>query len=90
MTWMQRLKHVFGIDSETCERCGAKVKVIASIAAQAVSAHILKHLKQSKPMESRLQVRQPCFAVKAKIDENQPECPPESLLKDKQEGACQD
>ena len=32
----------------------------------------------------------PCFAVQAKTDENQPEFPPESLLKDKKEAECQD
>ena len=31
MTWMRRLKRMFGIDIETCERCGGKVKVIASM-----------------------------------------------------------
>ena len=54
---MQRLKLVFGIDIETCERCGAKVKVIASIEAPAVIAHILKHLKQKEafnPANKRL------------------------------------
>ena len=35
MMWMQRLKRVFGIDIETCERCGVKVKVIVSFAVQA-------------------------------------------------------
>ena len=30
MTWMQRLKPVFGISIETCERCGGKIKIIAS------------------------------------------------------------
>ena len=46
MTWMQRLKRVFDIDIETCERCGGHVKVIASIEDPAVIEHILKHLKQ--------------------------------------------
>ena len=45
MTWMQRLKRVFNIDIKTCERCGGKVKVIASIEDPDVIAHILKHLK---------------------------------------------
>jgi len=31
MTWAQRLKRVFGIEIETCEVCGGKVRVIASI-----------------------------------------------------------
>ena len=26
MTWMQRLKRVFNIDIETCERCAGQVK----------------------------------------------------------------
>ena len=42
---MQRLKRVFNIDMEVCERCGSQVKVIASIEDPAVIAHILKHLK---------------------------------------------
>jgi hypothetical protein len=31
MTWVQRLKRVFGIDIETCPACGVAVKVIANI-----------------------------------------------------------
>ena len=46
MTWAQRLKRVFAIDLETCERCGGYVKVIASIADPTVIEHILKHLQQ--------------------------------------------
>ena len=46
MTWMQRLKRVFGIDIETCERCDGQVKVVASIEDPAVIAPILKHLQQ--------------------------------------------
>ena len=55
MTWMQRLKRVFGIDIETCERCGGKVKVIASIEDPAVIAHILKHLKQKEALRADIQ-----------------------------------
>ena len=36
MTWAQRLKRVFGIEIETCEVCGGKVRVIASIEDPAV------------------------------------------------------
>ena len=39
---------------------------------------------------SAVRVRHPCFAVQAKTDENPPDFPPESLLKDKQEAECQD
>ena len=55
MTWMQRLKRVFGIDIETCERCGRKVKVMASIEAPAVIAHILKHLQQKAALKAEIQ-----------------------------------
>jgi hypothetical protein len=38
MTWMQRLKRVFNIDIETCERCAGQVKIIACI-EERVSHH---------------------------------------------------
>ena len=31
MTWAHRLKRVFKIDIETCDKCGGAVKVIACI-----------------------------------------------------------
>jgi hypothetical protein len=43
---MQRLKRVFNIDIEVCERCAGQVKVIASIEDPKVIEQILKHLKQ--------------------------------------------
>ena len=55
MTWMQPLKPVFDISIETCERCGAKVKVMASIEAPAVIAPILKHLKQKEALKADIQ-----------------------------------
>lgn len=55
MAWMQRLELVFGIDIETSERCGGKVKVIASIEDPAVIAHILKHLKQKEALQASIQ-----------------------------------
>ena len=54
MNWMQRLKRVFGIDIETCERCGGKVKVMASIEYPAVIAHILKHLQQKEALKANV------------------------------------
>ena len=39
---------LFNIDIETCESCGGRVKVIASIEDPAVIEHILKHLKQKE------------------------------------------
>ena len=52
ITWMRRLKPVFGIDIETCERYGAKVKVIASIEEPAVIADILKRLQQKEALNA--------------------------------------
>jgi ribosomal protein S27E len=44
MTWAQRLKRVFAIEIEKCEKCGGKVRVIASIEDSEVIEKILKHL----------------------------------------------
>ena len=55
MPWMQRLKRVFGIDIETCERCGGQVKVMASIEAPAMIAHTLKHMQQKAALKAAIQ-----------------------------------
>ncbi len=44
MTWAQRLKRVFSIDIEKCEKCGGPVRVIASIEDPEVIKKILNHL----------------------------------------------
>jgi hypothetical protein len=44
MTWAQRLKRVFAIDIEKCEKCGGPVRIIASIEYPDVIQKILKHL----------------------------------------------
>jgi hypothetical protein len=54
MTWMQRLKRVFNIDIETCERCAGQVKIIVEasnrcIENPAVIERILAHLKNKAP-----------------------------------------
>jgi hypothetical protein len=49
MTWMQRLKRVFNIDIETCERCAGQVKIIACIEDPAVIEKILAHLNGKAP-----------------------------------------
>ena len=49
MTWMQRLKRVFNIDIETCERCKGQVKIIACIEDPAVIERILAHLAGKAP-----------------------------------------
>jgi len=42
----QRLKRVFNIDIETCEKCKGPVKIIACVEDPVVIAKILKHLKE--------------------------------------------
>ena len=68
MTWMQRLKRMFGIDIETCERCGAKVKVMASIATPAVIAPILKHLQQKAALNAAIQPHERVPPVMRRFD----------------------
>lgn len=60
-TWAQRLKRVFAIDIEKCEKCGGKLKVIASIEDPDVIDKILKHLglDQASGPHSSLHNRSP-------------------------------
>ena len=37
MTWAQRLKRVFAIEIEDCEKCGGPVRIIASIEERGVA-----------------------------------------------------
>ena len=52
MSWAQRLKRVFRIDIESCERCGGKVRIIASIEDAALIGKILAHLEQREGASS--------------------------------------
>ena len=45
MSWAQRLKRVFGIDVESCVRCGKAVKVIACIEEPVLIERILEHVR---------------------------------------------
>ena len=44
LTWAKRLKRVFNIDIESCEKCGGAVKIIASIEDPAIIQKVLAHL----------------------------------------------
>jgi hypothetical protein len=44
ITWAKRLKRVFNIDIETCDKCGGDVRIIASIEDPIVIGKILAHL----------------------------------------------
>jgi hypothetical protein len=49
MSWAQRLKRVFGIEIDTCQRCGGTLRIIASIEQPEVIAKILAHLERTAP-----------------------------------------
>jgi len=44
MRWAARLKRVFAIEIERCQRCGGTLRVIASIEDEGVIQRILAHL----------------------------------------------
>lgn len=46
MTWAQRLKRVFRIEIERCERCGGRVTILASVEDAAVAGRILAYVEQ--------------------------------------------
>ena len=47
----QRLKRVFAIEIEKCEKCGGPVRIIASIEDPDVIQKILKHLGLDRPVD---------------------------------------
>jgi 23S rRNA U2552 (ribose-2'-O)-methylase RlmE/FtsJ len=49
MTWAQRLKRVFSIDIEKCEKFAGPLQIIASIEDPDVIQKILKHLGLDQP-----------------------------------------
>jgi hypothetical protein len=49
MTWAQRLRRVFNIDIETCERCGGAMKIMACIQDPAVIRKLLRSAAPGEP-----------------------------------------
>ena len=49
MSWARRLKRVFGIEIDSCARCGGKRAIIASIEEPQVIAKILALLEKTAP-----------------------------------------
>jgi len=43
---MARLKRAFGIDVETCPKCGGQLRVIGEVTDPSVIVRILEHVKQ--------------------------------------------
>jgi len=52
LTWAQRLRRVFAIEIEKCEKCGGPVKIIASIEDPSVIQKILAHLGLDRSQET--------------------------------------
>jgi hypothetical protein len=67
MNWARRLKRAFGIDIESCTRCGGKLSIIASIEEPEVIAKILAHLAHTTPEQYQpelpLKVAGPAAAI---------------------------
>ena len=49
MSWARRLKRVFGVEIESCTRCGGELKIIASIEEPQVISKILSHVERTAP-----------------------------------------
>ena len=67
MTWAQPLKRVFAIDIEQCERCGGKVRIIASIQQPEVIEKILRHLESKPGLGSQCLARGPPTRVRRAV-----------------------
>ena len=67
MNWARRLKRVFGIQIDSCVRCGGKLRILASIEEPEVIATILSHLQSTAPeqysAELPLGARAGCAAI---------------------------
>ena len=53
MTWARRLKRVFGIDIETCEKCQGPVRIIACVEDPAAIRQILQHVRARGIVDSQ-------------------------------------
>jgi len=53
MTWAQRLKRVFSIEIEKCEKCGGIARIIVSIDDPDVIENLLKHLGHDEAAQVR-------------------------------------
>jgi hypothetical protein len=56
MTWAQRLKRVFNIDIDTCEKCQGSVRIIACIKDPVVIRQILEHLRLQKRVDHQAEL----------------------------------
>jgi hypothetical protein len=49
MNWARRLKRVFGIEIDSCARCGGRLAILASIEEPEIIAKILSQLERTAP-----------------------------------------
>ena len=63
MTWARRLKRVFQVDIESCQRCGGAVKIIACIEDPVVIEKILMHLERRDRASSTPHAPRPACAT---------------------------
>ena len=56
INWAKRLKRVFGIEIDTCQRCGGPLRIIASIEQPEVIAEILSHLERTAPQQHQTEL----------------------------------
>ena len=45
ISWAKLLKRVFDIDTETCQKCAGKMKIVAAVVSPYLIKKILQHLK---------------------------------------------
>ena len=57
--WAQRVRRVFGIDVEHCDRCGGSMRIIASIDNPVVIDKVLRHVQEKGEHLAALQARGP-------------------------------
>jgi hypothetical protein len=75
MSWMRRLKRVFAIDIETCQRCGGTLEVIASIEDPALIERIFAHRRERAEDD----VRSTPFAPRAPPQRRRLHAPPRPI-----------
>jgi len=65
MSRARRLKRVFGVEIESCTRCGGQLKIIASIEEPQLIAKILSHLERAAPEQYQSEAKGGVGAMRA-------------------------
>src|SRR5450432_1746975 len=59
--WAELLKRTFGVDVETCPRCGGRMRLLAVITDLASAARLLRHRGQPTEPPTRAPARDPPY-----------------------------